>query len=138
MNKKLGFILFVLIFFQILMSAVILYADFGGDVACPTNGEGCDFVTGSIYGEIFGVKVAIFGLVAFVVLLGLLIYSRYNKIGLGLFTLSAVIGGLFSLYFLFIQAFVLKLFCTRCLFVDAVALLIAVLAIVGYLKHSRN
>lgn len=137
MNKRLRFILLILIIFEILMSGLILYADFGGSVACPASGEGCDFVTGSIYGEIFGVKVSVFGLLAFIGLLALYLASM-NKYAFVLFRFGAVVGGLFALYFLYLQAFVLHAMCTRCLFVDLVALLIAVFVIVDYLKHRKN
>lgn len=119
------------------MSALILYADLGGDVACPAVGGNCDFVTGSIYGEIFGVKVSVFGLVAFVVLLGLYLGSM-NKYAFVLFKIGAIVGGLFAIYFLAIQAFVLHQMCTRCLFVDVVALIIAAFVVGDYLKHRKT
>lgn len=81
------------------------------DVACwffPK--EWCQRVQYSHFSRTFGVPNPYLGLIMYLVILGLLLFAP------GLWLLPAIIifGFAFSLYFTFIQAFVLRAFCTWC------------------------
>jgi uncharacterized membrane protein len=88
-----------------------------GSAVCPIGG-GCETVQESEYAEIAGVPVALLGLVAYVVVLGLIAWdmplARLAAAAL------ALTGLVFSGYLLVVQAFVIEAFCVWCLVNDVV------------------
>jgi uncharacterized membrane protein len=97
----------------IVVAGYLTRAHYGdGSVACPIGG-GCETVQESEYAEIAGVPVALLGLGAYLVILGLLLWDA-PVARLGAAALS-VTGLLFSGYLLVVQAFVLDAFCIWCL-----------------------
>jgi uncharacterized membrane protein len=89
-------------------------------------GGGCETVQESEYAEIVGLPVALLGLVAYAVVLGLIVWDSANA-RLGAATL-ALVGLVFSLYLLALQLFVIDAVCAWCLANDVViAPLLAVL-----------
>ena len=89
----------------------------GSQVVCVVGG-GCETVQESEYAEIAGVPVALLGLVAYVVLLGLVAWDTEGA-RLAAATL-AFVGLLFSLYLLALQLFVIDAICVWCLVNDVV------------------
>lgn len=85
---------------------------------------GCSDVQNSIYGDIFGVKLSYFGLISFLVLSGVLSRDFKKKKISGLFIWLAFIGGVFALYFIYLQIFVLKQICNTCMVIDSLAIVI--------------
>jgi uncharacterized membrane protein len=84
-------------------------------VLCPVGG-GCETVQESEYAEIAGVPVAVLGLAAYVVLLGLIVWdSPPARLAAAAI---ALVGLLFSGYLVVVQAFVLEAFCIWCLVND--------------------
>ena len=89
-------------------------------------GGGCETVQESQYAEIAGLPVALLGLGAYVVLLGLLLWDSATA-RLAAAAL-ALVGLLFSLYLLALQLFVIDAVCVWCLANDIIiAPLLAVL-----------
>jgi uncharacterized membrane protein len=88
-----------------------------GSMVCPIGG-GCETVQESEYAEIAGIPVAVLGLAAYLVLLGLIAWdsplARLAAAAIGL------IGLVFSGYLLVVQAFVIEAFCIWCLANDVV------------------
>lgn len=76
--------------------------------------EWCRKVQSSKYSRTFGIPNPVAGFVMYVIILGLL--WQYNQGAVPFSWLQAVIafGFAFSLYFTYIQAFVLRAFCTWC------------------------
>ena len=89
----------------------------GSQVVCVVGG-GCETVQESEYAEIAGVPVALLGLVAYVVMLGLVAWDTEGA-RLAAATL-AFVGLLFSLYLLALQLFVIDAICVWCLANDIV------------------
>jgi uncharacterized membrane protein len=84
-------------------------------VLCPVGG-GCETVQESEYAEIAGVPVAVLGLAAYVVLLGLIVWdSPPARLAAAAI---ALVGLVFSGYLVVVQAFVLEAFCVWCLVND--------------------
>ena len=79
--------------------------------------EGCEVVTTSQYSKIFGVPVALFGLLYYFLIF--ILVNRYRETGSAPPLLWAsrftVFGLLASAWFLFVQAVLLKAFCVYCL-----------------------
>jgi uncharacterized membrane protein len=76
--------------------------------------EWCDKVTGSKYSKTFGIPNPFLGFGMLLTILVLLFF--YNVGTVSIYPAVALIsfGFLFSLYFLYLQAFVIKAFCTWC------------------------
>jgi uncharacterized membrane protein len=86
-----------------------------GSLVCPVGG-GCKTVQESEYAEIAGIPVAVLGLGAYIVLLALVLWdSPPARLAAAAI---ALIGFMFSVYLLVIQAFVLDAFCVWCLVND--------------------
>lgn len=115
---------------------------------CPLNGE-CDLVTKSRYSKFLKMNVETIGIVYFGLIVFVYTFKMLSPILFGdtvIFILMGVTAGafLFSLYLLFIQAFVLKKWCTWCLFSFLFSALIFVtvlfgrqIDLVGLLKHYK-
>ncbi len=86
---------------------------------CPMRGS-CDFVTTSDYSKFLGIPVEVLGLLyyAFIVILHGLVIAEPGLFTVSMARISLVISTLafcFSIYLLFVQAFLLKQWCTWCL-----------------------
>jgi uncharacterized membrane protein len=100
------------------VAGYLTWAHYGsGSVVCPVGG-GCETVQESEYAEIAGVPVAVLGLIGYVVLLALIVWDAPSA-RLAAATL-ALVGLLFSIYLLIVQAFVIEAFCVWCLANDVV------------------
>lgn len=88
-----------------------------GALVCVAGG-GCETVQESEYAEIAGVPVALLGLGAYVVLLGLLLWDSVTARLAA--AMLALVGLLFSLYLLALQLFVIDAVCVWCLANDVV------------------
>ena len=93
--------------------------------ACGGVQTGCYAVNNSGYENTIGIKNSYFGLIAF----GTLIFltgsqmKKPRKKKQTLINLGVIAGSLFALYYLYLQAFVIKAFCKYCLVVDSGILL---------------
>lgn len=99
----------------------------------------CVAVNSSQYASIFGVPVALLGVVGygFVVLAAFLKIRNTKDQGLTTFLLLAALGGLFfSLYLSSIEAFVLRAWCILCLGSQATMLALAIL--IAFLYRTEH
>lgn len=88
-------------------------------MVCPLNGH-CEEVVESKYGKSFGVKNEILGILYLAILIILLLinlfYEPLTELARLAIVAIAFFGFLFSTYLLFLQTFVLKKYCTWCMF----------------------
>lgn len=119
----------IIVLFSVLGLAVSLYLvltkALGITVPCSFTG-GCETVLSSKYSSLFGVPLAVLGVVFFSgsVFFSLLA-NHYDSVRKFL-TYYLGLGALFSLGFLFIQFFVIKQICQYCLVTDLIAILILI------------
>ena len=97
----------------------------GDDAVCGSL-AGCSAVLGSKYAAIRGIPTAAFGALAYFTVFSLATLAASGYAQLRRF-LVLVVGSMFvaSLYFLYLQAFVLHAFCPFCLFSAAMTFLLA-------------
>ena len=132
----------------VLAVAVLGFADaayltiehYSGEIPPCSIVEGCEQVLTSEYATVVGIPVALGGAIFYlVVMIGLFAYleGKNEKLLRYALILTAV-GFLSTLYFLFLQAFVLKAFCLYCLGSAASSTLLFALAIYIFSTYSRT
>ena len=93
-------------------------------LVCPIGGH-CEAVTESKYSKTLGIKNDLVGAAYYLIILALAIYTLL--ISTNLFYYMAIISGvalLFSIYLVYVQARVLKMFCFYCLISAGINILI--------------
>lgn len=112
-------ILIAIISFLGFLDASYLAAKYylGGPISCVIL-DGCDTVTTSKYSAVAGAPVALMGAVYYLIIFVLAIsYLESKKDKLAFFiSRFTIIGFLASLWFVYLQVFVLKALCLYCLF----------------------
>lgn len=112
-------------------NGVPLFCDIG-------NLSGCNVVAASQYSQIFGVPLAVYGVFFYSVMLVLAVLElsiddrRLRRILQGL----SLVGVLSSLYFIFIQVYLIGAFCIYCFASALIALFILVCA--GFIEPLRR
>ncbi|XKT74123.1 MAG: vitamin K epoxide reductase family protein [Patescibacteria group bacterium UBA2163] len=93
--------------------------------------HGCAEVASSPYSKVFGIPLALFGVFFYSIVAGFSLWGMIdNKAPVYNFILVlTVLGFILSLYFLYLQAFIIQAFCEYCLFslFDATVLLLTTL-----------
>ncbi|MEK6871818.1 MAG: vitamin K epoxide reductase family protein [Nanoarchaeota archaeon] len=96
------------------------------------NPESCDYVKTSVYAKTFGVFNAYYGVVISALMILLLLHHIYQptKIKKIMIYTACTIGALIAIRFLYIQAFIIKAYCTYCIIVD-ISLIIIIIILIG-------
>jgi len=97
-----------------------------GDDAVCGSAAGCSEVLGSVYATIRGIPTAAFGAVAYFTVFSLAVLSVFGY-GAAKKFLVVLVAAMFlaSVYFLYLQAFVLHAFCPYCLLSAALSFFLA-------------
>ncbi len=122
-------VLLVVIVLAIIDSAYLIALHYATtSTLCGLLGSSCDVVNKSVYAEMFGIPVAVYGFVTFLLLLGLAIVVYRNKTvvsldispqyAAGSMVILLSIGVAFGLFLMYIQKFVLQRWCLFCLSLD--------------------
>jgi uncharacterized membrane protein len=108
----------------LLISAYLTWVHYAGVApVCVGGSGGCETVQTSSYATIFGVPVAVIGLVGYTGLL--LSASLRGEVGVYLGFLVALVGTLFSAYLTYLELFVIHAVCEWC--VASASLMVAAL-----------
>jgi uncharacterized membrane protein len=102
--------------------------------------EGCDFVTTSVYSTIFGVPVAVLGIIFYVSIFTLSVLylrSKNRKFLVSILGLSSV-GFLMSVWFVYAQVFILESICSYCMLSAILSTTIFILSLIVVLKSKDN
>lgn len=110
----------------------------GTPVACSIL-KGCEQVTTSPYSIIFGIPVALLGSIYYLAILILsVIYLDSKKINiLNIIAKITPLGFLASLYFVYLQIFVIKAICLYCMGSAATSTLLFILGMIYLAKHKK-
>ena len=123
------------------VSSVSLYHHYGKDKTTYCDfGENfnCDMVNRSPYSKVFGIPVALVGIVGYLSLLALATFYREKAETPGMLLVGATLGLGFAFYLTYIEAFVLGTWCVLCLSSLAAILLITVLSSVLFARSLRG
>ena len=121
----------LLIIFQIVFVIYMAYHDLHGQNVCVL-GKSCELVQDTKYGQIAGIKLPFVAIFAFGVLLICYIFAEK------LFLIGNFIGLVVSLSLIYIQTFILRMFCVNCLVVDTTMIIIFVLSIFEVYLNKKN
>lgn len=114
-----------------LISSVSLYHHYGASQSsfCDfAESFNCDIVNRSIYSVVFGIPVALIGIIGYITLLGLATVYRAKAQTPALLLIASLAGLGFALYLTYIEAFVLAVWCILCLTSLTLILAITVLS----------
>lgn len=125
-----------LILVELILSAYVAYTSATGADFC-LSGSSCTAVQNSPYGQFLGIKVSIWGALAFLVLLATYLWSRGHYPRYRWYFSATLIGTLVSLVFIGIQLFILKQVCSSCMVVDTLMLLVAALSTYEFFQLKR-
>jgi uncharacterized membrane protein len=111
-------------------AAFLTVAHLTGDDAVCGTAVGCSTVLGSSYATMKGIPTAAFGAIAYFTVFSLAVLAAFGYARARSFLLAViVVMFIASLYFLYLQAFVLHAFCPFCLFSAAMTFLLTGLVI---------
>lgn len=93
---------------------------------------GCEQVLTSSYAEIFGIPTAAFGAFAYFLVFSLAILAAFgNRLMWFLFGWATVLMLIFTVWLLYLQAFVINAFCQFCLLSAATTLTLFIIAVIS-------
>jgi len=122
-----------------LVDSFLVYERASGIIALPcVVGNGCDTVVFSPYAKIFGVPMALLGMIFYGALLlvsAITVLVEKRKMAL-LTSVFVFVGLLFSLYLLYLQVFVIGALCFYCM-ISLADILIATGLIIWALRRVR-
>jgi uncharacterized membrane protein len=144
MLRKLNFLFLATL---VIITGYLTYSEVTGSDVCILNTEtgqsNCSNVQNSAYGKIFGIKVIQFGFFAFVILLVLYFIThteekKHQEKFHIIYMTATTLGALFSIYFLYIQFFILQTICPNCLVIDNLMLVLFVSSLTEFMKERRR
>ncbi len=137
--KCLNWWLIIISFLGFLDTSYLTISHYTGvDLNCSIT-KGCDSVTTSAYSEIFGVPLALLGLLYYftVLFLSLLHYDTKNRQVLKLIPPLVTLGFLFSLWLVYLQIFVIEAICQYCMLSALTSTILFILGIFVF-KHKTH
>jgi len=139
-SRGLAVAFIVISFFGFLDSAYLTVEHYRG--AIPPCGiiEGCETVTTSSYSQILGVPVALGGAIFYLLIfiLSILRFERENDKFLKIASYLTPLGFIASLWFLYLQLFVIQAICIYCLFSTLTSTTLLIFGIVLIKKFQRT
>jgi uncharacterized membrane protein len=115
------------------VAGYLTYVHFQPESLICTGGGGCETVQESSYAELLGVPVALLGLLAYLAVLGLVVWD--TELARTLAAAVAVGGLAFAGYLVVLQAFVIDAWCVWCLVNDLVV--VPTLAVLTVWRAAR-
>lgn len=118
---------------------LLIYKLTGNSRMCLGNG-GCHDVNFSPYSEIYGIPISVFGLVAYLAVLCILVLEDRLKIAyefgpLAIFGISLV-GVVFSAYLTYLELYIIHAVCPFCVISAILITLLFILAIIRLVKQT--
>lgn len=138
-NTLFSFLLCVVGIFD---AGYITYTRFAGTTAVCLFAHGCETVAQSPYSLMFGIPLSLIGFVLYILSAGLFLGFYKNIYGVYTATMEYVrlfvvtMGFAFSMYFTYLQGFVIHGWCTYC--VVSAVLWIALFAITLYVQFGKQ
>lgn len=142
MDKWLNKALLVLVVIGLLVSIYMtIYKFTGNDGMCIGSGD-CKTVNASRYSEIYGVPVALVGVGGYAAILAMLLlekrYDFLRKNASMILFGFAMLGFMFTVYLIYVEAAILKAYCPFCLASQATMTLIFILSVIRLVREPQS
>ena len=142
MDRRLSRITIVLIALTIIGLLVSIYMTIykitSNDSMC-IGSKGCSVVNQSRYSEIYGIPVAVIGVVGYAVILAVLLLERnpgfFKQNGTMILFGLSLTGFLFTLYFIFLETTLIKAYCPFCITSQAAMTIIFILSVIRVVRQ---
>lgn len=110
----------------------------GAPIPCVLGFTGCDTVDKSPYSVFLGIPLSAYGMVFYLIIgfLSILYIDTRKALIAKMILPVASLGFVLSVYFIYLQAFVIKAFCIFCLISAGISTILFVLSLVIYKKLS--
>jgi len=119
-------------------SAYLTSKHFSGAAVPCSLITGCETVLTSSYAEMFGIPTAAFGVFAYFIAFSLALLTAFgNRKMWNLFGALTIVMAIFTIWFLYLQAFVIKAFCQFCLISAATSLTLLAIFLVSKFLRSK-
>lgn len=131
----------VLAVIGVIVSSVSLYHHYGTSATSYCDfGQNfnCDIVNRSVYSSVFGIPVALIGVIGYLLLAALATVYRAKAETPALLLVTSTVGLGFALYLTYIEAYVLGVWCVVCLTSLTAIVLITVLSSVLVAQALRR
>lgn len=140
-NVPKGFVIAVLVVALLgFADATYLTLEHFRGVIPPCTTDGCETVLTSVYSKIAGVPVSLIGALYYLaVAISMVVYLDSKNVKVLKWGLLFTVFGLFcSVWFVFLQFFIVKAICQYCMISAATSAVLFVLACVAFKKYSHN
>jgi len=143
MDKKLYWASIVFAVIGLLISIYMtIYKLTNNEYMCIGNG-GCSAVNASAYSEIYGIPVAVFGILGYLAILAALALEvkggRIFKQNATLATFGmTLLGFLFSFYLLYLEIYVIKALCPFCISSQIAISILFILSVIRLIKQPLS
>jgi uncharacterized membrane protein len=142
MDRRLSRITIALVAFTIIGLLVSIYMTIykitSNDSMC-IGSKDCSVVNQSRYSEIYGIPVAVIGLLGYAAILALLLLERnpgfFKQNGTMLLFGLSLTGFLFTLYLIFLEIALIKAYCPFCITSQAAMTIIFILSVIRVVRQ---
>jgi len=142
MDKRLSKVTIALVTLAIIGLLVSIYMTIykitSNDNMC-IGSKDCSVVNASRYSEIYGIPVAVLGVVGYAAILAILLLERnpgfFNQNGTMLLFGLSLTGFLFTLYLIFIEVALIKAYCPFCIASQTAMTLIFILSVIRVVRQ---
>jgi len=139
MEKRLSQLAILLTIIGLLVSIYMtIYKITSNDSMCIGSGD-CKTVNASRYAEVYGIPVAVLGVVGYSAILAVLLLERkpgfFQQNGSLLFFGLSLTGFLFSLYLIFVEVALIKAYCPFCITSQTVMTIIFIISVIRLVRQ---
>ncbi|TSD03453.1 MAG: vitamin K epoxide reductase [Parcubacteria group bacterium Athens0714_16] len=140
------FFVFIIILFMVLSfvgiidSVFLTVEHFKGNPALCLLVEGCDIVLTSQYSVILGIPVPILGFLYYFSIFCFAVFSfvKRKEIVLKYLSVFSIVGFLMSIWFVYLQIFVIKALCTYCLLSTFLSVSLLIFGIIFFVNFRKR
>jgi uncharacterized membrane protein len=141
MEKSLYRISMILVVIGLLVSIYMtIYKISSNEALCLGSGD-CSTVNASRYSEVYGIPVAVVGIVGYLAILAVHWYEKrekfFEKNGPMLIFGMALAGFIFTVYLIYIEFAILQAFCPFCLTSQAAMTVIFIISIIRLIRQPQ-
>jgi uncharacterized membrane protein len=139
MEKRLSQLPIMFTIIGLLVSVYMTIFKITNNESMCIGSHGCSIVNSSRYAEVYGIPVAVLGVVGYAAILAVLFLERrpgfFQENGTLLFFGLSLTGFLFTLYLIYVEVALIKAYCPFCITSQIVMTLIFILSVIRLIRQ---